>query len=95
MSIYDKIVDGKIYVLCSDKCDKFYIGYTTVSLDERLERHIKAFAPWGIFTIDENDNCNCTHATDSEYGVIETNDRNGQSDRPYPPSQWVQRQFFH
>jgi hypothetical protein len=46
MSIYDKIVDGKIYVLCSDQCDKFYIGYTTVNLDERLERHIKDYEDW-------------------------------------------------
>ena len=46
MSIFDKIVDGKIYVLCSDQCDKFYIGSTTVSLEERFERHVNDYEEW-------------------------------------------------
>ena len=46
MSSFDKIVDGKIYVLFSDLCEKFYIGATTVSLEERLERHDNGYEEW-------------------------------------------------
>jgi hypothetical protein len=40
------IVDGKIYILISDKYDKFYIGCTTVTLEERLQRHIETYEEW-------------------------------------------------
>jgi Uri superfamily endonuclease len=46
MSIFDKVVNGKIYMLCSDLSDKIYIGSTTVSLEERLERHITGYDDW-------------------------------------------------
>jgi len=46
MSIFDKIVNGKIYMLCSDQCDKIYIGSTTISLEERLERHVTSYDDW-------------------------------------------------
>ena len=44
--MYDKIVDGKIYILISEQCCKFYIGSTTVSLEERLKRHIESYEEW-------------------------------------------------
>jgi hypothetical protein len=46
MSIFDKIVDGKIYKLSSGNYDKFYIGCTTVSLEERLNKHIESYEEW-------------------------------------------------
>ena len=46
MSYKDTIVDGKIYLLETPHCDKFYIGSTTVSLEERLSRHLKSFDDW-------------------------------------------------
>ena len=46
MSIFDKIVDGKIYILFSNQCNKFYIGCTTVSLEERLEKHNISYEEW-------------------------------------------------
>ena len=46
MSIFDKVVNGKIYMLCSDLSDKIYIGSTTVSLEERLDRHITCYDDW-------------------------------------------------
>ena len=46
MYFRDKIVDGKIYLLRSSHCSKYYIGSTTVSLEERLSRHIESFDSW-------------------------------------------------
>ena len=46
MSLFDKKVDGKIYILSSIKCEKFYIGSTTVTLEERLQRHIESYEDW-------------------------------------------------
>ena len=46
MSIFDKIVDGKVYLLLSDTYNKFYIGSTTVSLEERLKRHVESYDEW-------------------------------------------------
>ena len=46
MSMYDNIFDGKIYILISDQYEKFYIGSTTVSLEERLQRHIESYEEW-------------------------------------------------
>ena len=46
MSIFDKIIDGKVYLLISDEYDKFYIGSTTVSLEERLKRHVESYDEW-------------------------------------------------
>jgi len=46
MHSFDKIVDGKIYILSSDNCNKFYIGSTTVTLEERLQRHIESYEEW-------------------------------------------------
>jgi hypothetical protein len=46
MGVYDKIVDGRVYMLSSDYCDKFYIGSTTVSLETRLQRHIDCYYVW-------------------------------------------------
>jgi len=37
---------GIIYKLFSDHCDKYYIGYTTKSLEERLERHELNYEEW-------------------------------------------------
>ena len=38
--------NGKIYRLYSDNCKKFYIGSTTVSLEERFERHNTSYEEW-------------------------------------------------
>jgi hypothetical protein len=46
MCIFDKFVNGKIYMLCSDLSDKIYIGSTTVSLEERLDRHVTSYDDW-------------------------------------------------
>ncbi|MCZ8228298.1 GIY-YIG nuclease family protein [Flavobacterium sp.] len=45
-----------VYILYSKSADKFYVGYTSMSIDERLRRHLsshKGFTgrvkDWGLF----------------------------------------------
>ena len=38
--------NGKIYKLYSPQCNKYYIGSTRVSLEERLDKHIESYGKW-------------------------------------------------
>lgn len=42
----DKILNGKVYTLSSPQCEKYYIGSTTVTLCDRLQKHIESYEEW-------------------------------------------------
>ncbi len=56
-----------VYILHSKKIDKFYIGFTTESIEQRLEKHNKNYyenkwtkqgQPWDVFYILECEHVN-------------------------------------
>ena len=42
----DKLINGKVYRLVSKQFDKYYIGSTAYSLEERLDTHINSYSNW-------------------------------------------------